>query len=308
MRTSERFLGVAEDLSLNCSYRGHDVEIAATFRPAGADLLVLLHGLGCSRESFAAAFSSPDLNRYSICAIDLPGHGESSGRLSRDLYTLSSYAAITRRVISQLESPGGPSYRIFLAGHSMGGAVGVIVAGMLRRRGTDTHLISVDGNLVGEDCGLVSRSIAAQEPEQFAAEGFASLLADLRDSGQDDFEAWARWCEPALPDAVHSAARSLVAWSDRGVLLRRFNRISSKAFIYGARDDRTYVLRRIKRAAKLPIAAAGHFMMVDNEELFYRGLSSTLSAMRGKEVCCSTLPNRIFSSVSFRNPAPISSK
>jgi len=307
MRTGERIFGETEELKFNFGYQGHDLEIAATFRYASADLLVLLHGLGCSKESFAAAFSSPDLDRYSICAIDLPGHGKSTGRLARELYTLSSYAAITQSVISQVPSPDGRPHRLFLAGHSMGGAVGVIVAGMLQSRGTKAHLVSVDGNLVGEDCGLVSRSIAAQEPKRFAAEGYAHLLADLRSSGREDFNAWARWCESALPDAVHAAARSLVAWSDREVLLRMFNNMGNKAFIYGARDDKTYVLKRLKRAAKLPITAAGHFMMVDNEKSFYQGLSGALRTETVKTYS-PVSPERIFSRVTFRKSAPISSK
>ena len=307
MRTSERVTARATEWVLSCRYRGQDVRVAVKFRSAGADLLVLLHGIGCSKESFDAAFIAPELESYSICSLDLPGHGKSSKGLSRELYTLSAYAGITKRVISQLPGPIDEPYRIYLAGHSMGGAVGVLVAGMREIPGKITRLVSVDGNLVAEDCGLVSRSIAAQSPERFANEGFARLLRELHSSGRDDFEAWAQWCEQAVPDAVHSAARSLVAWSDRGVLLRQFNQLVSKAFVYGALDDKKYLLKRLERAAQVPIAAAGHFMMVDNQKAFYESLSDVLKTDLGS-YGSSASGDKTPSSVSLRKAAPINSK
>jgi pimeloyl-ACP methyl ester carboxylesterase len=112
IRTNDRVDGEMTELVLECRYLGRDVHVAAKFRQAGADLLVLLHGIGCSKESFDAAFTTPELDKYSICALDLPGHGASSKGLSRELYTLSSYAAITKRAISQLPKRGGEPYRI----------------------------------------------------------------------------------------------------------------------------------------------------------------------------------------------------
>jgi pimeloyl-ACP methyl ester carboxylesterase len=307
MRTCERIDGRTTEFALNCRYRGQDVRVAVKFRRASDDLVVLLHGIGCSKESFDAAFATPELDIYSICAIDLPGHGKSSKGLSHELYTLSSYAAVTKRAISQLQKRNGEPFRVYIAGHSMGGAVGVLVAGMRQIRGKITHLVNVDGNLVGEDCGLVSRSIAVQSPDRFAEEGFGRLLTELRTSGRGDFAAWAQWCEQAVPDAVHAAARSLVAWSDREVLLRQFNQLVSKAFVYGALDDKEYLLKRLERTAQLPVTAAGHFMMVDNEKAFYETLSDALK--KGAENDYSSAwQDKTPSSVSFKKAAPISSK
>lgn len=305
MRASERLDAEMAELTLRCRYQDLDVRIAVKFRQASADLLVLLHGLGCSKESFDAAFAAPELDSYSICALDLPGHGGSSKGLARELYTLSSCAAITERAIGQLPRPIGEPYRIHVVGHSMGGAVGVLFSAMRQVRGKITHLVSADGNLVGQDCGLVSRSIASQSPGWFAAKGFDRMLSELNASGRSDFAAWAQWCEQASPDAVHAAARSLVAWSDRDVLLRRFNRLASKAFIYGALDDKEYLLKRMERTVRLPIAAARHFMMVDNEKAFYETLSEALKAdTHCSAASCDNTPSR----VSFRKAAPISSK
>ena len=140
MRTCERIDGRTTEFALNCRYRGQDVRVAVKFRRASDDLVVLLHGIGCSKETFDAAFATPELDIYSICAIDLPGHGKSSKGLSYELYTLSSYAAVTKRAISQLQKRNGEPFRVYIAGHSMGGAVGVLVAGMRQIRGEDHSL------------------------------------------------------------------------------------------------------------------------------------------------------------------------
>src|SRR5437764_1351928 len=105
---------------LRLKYRGERVDIAAKIRRTGKDLIVLLHGIGCNKESFSEAFRAKALQAYSICAFDFPGHGKSS-RLANELYSLQSYADITNLVISDLAFS-----RAYVVGHSMGGAVGVI--------------------------------------------------------------------------------------------------------------------------------------------------------------------------------------
>ena len=60
---------------LRLNYRGQTVEIAARIRRTGKDLIVLLHGIGCSKESFNHAFRAKALHAYSVCAFDFPGHG-----------------------------------------------------------------------------------------------------------------------------------------------------------------------------------------------------------------------------------------
>jgi pimeloyl-ACP methyl ester carboxylesterase len=107
MRTRELINDEMNEFAVECRHRGQDVRLAVKFRRTSADLVVLLHGIGCSKESFDAAFTAPELDKYSICALDLPGHGESSRGLPREQYTLSSYAVVTRIFISQLPTNAG---------------------------------------------------------------------------------------------------------------------------------------------------------------------------------------------------------
>jgi pimeloyl-ACP methyl ester carboxylesterase len=253
---------------LRLKYQGDTIEIAARIRRAGKDLIVFLHGLGCSKESFNRAFRTQTLQAYSMCAFDFPGHGKSS-RLPQERYSLQSYADITNLVLHRLAFN-----RIHVVGHSMGGAVAVIA---MQGKDRADCLISADGNLVAEDCGLISRKIANQSTEAFMDEGFSQFLAALRSSSRKDFEAWFEWCKGADPQALHHAARSLVEWSDSGELLERFNALGRKAYLYGGLDDKRYVLEQLVKASVTAVPGAGHFMMVDNPDTFYRMLACELA-------------------------------
>lgn len=253
--------------TLCIEFCGEKIEISIKIRRASGNLLLLLHGIGCSKESFDDAFCIEELRDFSICAFDFPGHGK-SGRLPSPLYSLQSYADVADLVIRQL------SYdRIFIAGHSMGGAVAVIVA---QRRSDIECLVSADGNLVGQDCGLISRKMAAQSSKRFLSKGFSQFLSVLQNSSREDFEAWAHWCADADPHALHQVAGSLVEWSDSGKLLELFNSFTCKAYLYGSRDDKHYLLQQIKDATVYAVPEAGHFMMVENPDSFYQLLAGII--------------------------------
>lgn len=259
---------ITEEL-LPVKYRGQTVLISANVRSTGNDLIVFLHGIGCSKESFDGAFTANSLGRFSICTFDFPGHGQSS-KLDQPLYSLQSYADITNLVIDRL------SYeRVFMACHSMGGAVGLIAT---EGRHDIAYVVSADGNLIGHDCGLVSRRIAAQPLDAFIRKGFSQLLSGLQASQRKDFAAWAEWCARTDPVALHEAARSLVEWSDNGKLLKLFNALEPKAYLHGDEDDKQYLLPVLKNARVHRISGSGHFMMIDNPSDFYSLLADIFTS------------------------------
>ena len=188
-------------VSLQCGELNLDV--ATRFREQGDDLLILLHGLGCSKESFEGAFDAPELRGYAICALDFPGHGGSSRNLPSSCYSLEACADITGQLIRRMMTKLGYN-RVYVAGHSMGGAVAVLVPD--GEYGI-TSLVSIDGNLIAEDCGLVSRGIAEQSVEQFVSQGYHDFNSALYGSAQPDDQAWAQWSSNAAPEAMHAAGR-----------------------------------------------------------------------------------------------------
>lgn len=255
--------------TLEIEYNGSAVELAVSLQGTADDLVLFLHGFGCAKESFAGAFHQESLADFSLCAFDFPGHGKSS-RGSAFAYTLQEYADITN-ILLNLLSPE----RVFLVGHSMGGAVALVSTQERRDVGC---LVSVEGNLVGEDCGIVSRSTAAQSAAEFISEGCASFVATLRNSGQPDSQAWAHWYSQAEPLALHESARSLVEWSDNGKLLDLFHAMENTSYVYGTRDSKEYLMPYLGRSSSYRIPRAGHFVMLDNPRAFYSTLASILHA------------------------------
>jgi pimeloyl-ACP methyl ester carboxylesterase len=51
--------------------------LATLSRDGGKDLVLLLHGIGCVKESFAGLWDTPELDGLALLAPDLPGHGAS---------------------------------------------------------------------------------------------------------------------------------------------------------------------------------------------------------------------------------------
>jgi pimeloyl-ACP methyl ester carboxylesterase len=87
--------------------------------PLRRERLALVHGSGCSADSWR--YQVDGLSRdFEVMAPDLPGRGGSdpAGEPS-----IGGYAETVRRVILK-----GGRRRVFLAGHSMGGAVAIHVA------------------------------------------------------------------------------------------------------------------------------------------------------------------------------------
>jgi pimeloyl-ACP methyl ester carboxylesterase len=233
----------------------------------GDHLVVFLHGFGCAKESFDQAFSTTELSGLSLCAFDFPGHGMSA-RSAAAGYTLQAYADVTNAVIDRI-----PHKMVSMVCHSMGGAVGLIATQERRDMGV---FISVDGNLVAQDCGIVSRSTAAQSREEFSQQGYRQYLSQLRSSAEPDSNAWARWYAAADPIALYESACSLVEWSDNGKLLGLFKSLHGQAYIYGEREDKDYLLPDLRGLACHMVPDAGHFVMLDNSEDFYEFIGRLL--------------------------------
>lgn len=249
------------------TYRAQKLRIAANLRLFSDDLILFMHGFGCTKESFSGVFEQDCLRNFSLCAFDFPGHGASTG--TRKLVnSMQSYADIANLLIEKL-SPR----RVFLTCHSMGGAVGLIASQSLRNIGC---YISIEGNLVAEDCGIVSRRTAAQSHDEYVATGYREFVAELKRASRADYLTWARWCEQADPSALHESARSLVEWSDSGKLIELFTSLRNKAYIHGDEDSKQYLDSKLQKTPVYTIPGAGHFTMIDNPAEFYSILTGIL--------------------------------
>lgn len=73
------------------------IDLNLTQRTSGPDLVLFLHGLGCSGASFAAAFAEGALPGYSLLTPDLPGFGDSPA-LSWE-HTIEDHASAVRELL-----------------------------------------------------------------------------------------------------------------------------------------------------------------------------------------------------------------
>jgi pimeloyl-ACP methyl ester carboxylesterase len=265
-------MAVKQTRLIAIEYRSTTIDLSVNMRNASDDLVLFLHGFGCAKETFDQAFEIPELRNFSLCSFDFPGHGQSD-RLQPSLYSLETYAEIANSLVDRIDHK-----RVFIVGHSMGGAVAVIAA---QGRQDIACLVSVDGNLVSQDCGIVSRSTAAQSAEEFARSGYSDFAARLKGSPRQDEVAWANWYAEAEPSALHASARSLVEWSDSGKLLDLFGEIDCGAYIYGDQEQKSYLLPLLYKSAGhasvYRIPHAGHFVMIDDPFQFYSVLTRTLN-------------------------------
>lgn len=236
---------------------GKAVTVATTTAGGGAEALLLIHGLGCARESFAdvmAAGAAGSGVRW--VALDLPGHGDScpvvvGGSL------MAFYAKAVAALAKQLDVN-----RVHLVGHSMGGAVAVLAAELIANVGA---VVSVEGNLVAADCGMASRGIAAQSLSAFSHDGYDAFLAKLKASADPDEQAWAAWAAEADPVTLHEAALSLVAWCDTGKVAERWQGLERAVYVYGERSGhRAHLTALLRPETTYSIPGEGHFPMLGN--------------------------------------------
>jgi pimeloyl-ACP methyl ester carboxylesterase len=246
-----------------------------TIRDGGETLLLLLHGLGCSRDSFAGAFTSPHLHRYSLCALDFAGHGSApppapGGRL------LLQYAEDARQALQQALRELPATRHACLVGHSMGGAVAILAAA---RHGGISGVVSAEGNLAAADCGLASRGIASQSLKEFAMSGAGRLRSDLARAGDAASRQWGAQLAQASPHAVHRAARDLVSWCDSGSLAALWAALPSRAYLHGSATGTGHLAGLLDPAEVTVIPGSGHFMMTDNPGSFYQAVAQAASRM-----------------------------
>ena len=241
------------------------MELAHRYRKGGNELIIFIHGLGCSKDSFGHAWGKADFEKYSLLAVDLAGHGDSPR--PRDFsYRMEDQAEMCMSLLN-----GFGHDIIHLVAHSMGGAVGLLLAGKLG--GRLASFTSVEGNLTGDDCGLVSRKTISYPLGEFEKIKFERFIEANETSEDQSLRLWAEMLRKCSPFAFYKSAESLVEWSDSGKLLDLFlNLDSGKAYIYGDRNRKMHILGMLQGVKKISVADSGHFVMTDNPDDFYKKL------------------------------------
>lgn len=231
------------------------------------DLIVFIHGLGCSSKSFHKAWDFSRLDNYSLFAFDLPGFGLSDKPINYS-YELQDQADLCQKLLGQF-----PAKRVHLVAHSMGGAIGLL----LTQKFVPHSFIDIEGNLIAEDAGWVSRNNTKMSEQDFVQHGFldfCQLTADYKENCFDLVD--------TMPQAFYRSARSLVEWSDSGKLLKIFEQLNTpKLYVYGQDNVDMPILQRLNTQTKTKqIPASGHFPMVENADVFYSTIADFIDISR----------------------------
>lgn len=138
--------------------------------PLLRDRLVLVHGSGASADSWR--YQLDGLSRYlDVIAVDLPGHG---GSKSVKDPSIRRYASTVEGLIAHIGTR-----KVFLGGHSMGGAVALQVA--LERAELLKGLILVGTTAYLDTLALTPDILlwaAAALPHKFSGTFFANTVTD----------------------------------------------------------------------------------------------------------------------------------
>ena len=141
---------------------GERLAMGYSYRLASKSLVVMLHGLGCTRVSYKEAWTNQALESYSLMYLDFSGFGQTSPPENRGVdcnFHATTTAAVLRAFLERY-----PHDDVYLVGHSMGGAIALLLPDDILSR--VKGIAFVEGNLVAEDC-FFSRRIAELDKSSF---------------------------------------------------------------------------------------------------------------------------------------------
>ena len=215
---------IAKASALTLRHRGRDLRLSSWFRDSGDDLLLFVHGLGCSKESWRRAWSVPSLYGRSLLAFDLPGFG-ASHRPADFTHDLAEQAGLVAAIID-----AHASRRISLIAHSMGGTIAALLPETAMRR--LDRLILVEARLLHESCS-VSAEVDNADRRTFETKIFPDFRRRVAVDRRSAFD-----LDRADLDAFYLCSRSLLAHTSGGGLMERWQAFTCpKAFVYGS-DNR----------------------------------------------------------------------
>lgn len=239
---------------------GRDVRLPYCHRSGTGPAVLLIHGLGGSKENFGGAFQTPALRDCELLAFDLPGTGlaEFDPDVTPDVTALADLAyLIWHDLMPQ------PAY---LVGASMGGLIALLV---LRRYGAAgvRGFVNIEGNLAPEDC-MFSRRASSVTLAELSEHLFDQIRGELRRSRYPgDHMVAHNMALNTDKRAYHAYSLQTVRESDSGKLLEEFLALAvPKLFLYGEANRRLSYLPRLREGnvAVREVPKSAHFLFYDD--------------------------------------------
>jgi len=240
--------------------------------------LLMIHGLVGSLRYFDPQARLP---RATVICEDLLGYGRHAG-FPPDELTLAAQAEHVARRIDAL-----PGDRLWLLGHSMGGAVAVLAAD--QRAARVRGIINVEGNLTEKDA-FWSGKIAARSPEQWNRE-YGVMQSDapgwLERCGVAPTAQRGAWAGHILdhqpPSTVYAMSKALLAETLCAEYLETVRRLLAGGLcmhlVAGAKSAASWGVPDFVRAAAASYREqldAGHLMMLEDPDAFCNSIAAIL--------------------------------
>lgn len=135
--------------------------------------ILFIHGLGCAGSfDYPQVAAQPALRNHRCILVDLLGAGFSD-KPEDFSYTVDAHADQVLALVKHLKLE-----RFILFGHSLGGAVALVLADKCRDR--VSSLILSEANLDPSGEGTASKRIAGYEMTEFIEQGYHKLVSNSR--------------------------------------------------------------------------------------------------------------------------------
>ena len=238
----------------------HGVRLYYSARARGNDVIVFVHGAGGNHLNWYYQLEFLDIP-LTLIALDLPGHGNSSGQPCDEISCYSEF-------LSGFIEKFNPEGKLILAGHSMGGLV--VLNYLLKRENTDAAI------LLGSACKLSHRE-PPKNPEEFCKNLFYSE------------ESIKRCLKTA--DTILRRAKGVVEYDLKAAgeadLCDKIKKINAPILLIMGEEDKLVNLESVKRTAESlmkselkVIPRAGHMVMIEKFQVVNGVISEWVGQLR----------------------------
>lgn len=216
---------------------------------------ITVHGLTCSKRGFYPLAEVLEEGGHKVRHFELAGFGERKAekpKLGRN--PLDQAAQELENIMNEYD-------RVTLIGHSMG-SVPVLKQSLTRDK--VAGVVIIEGNLIREDCGYLSRQITEEVKAHDVDAYMRKFANDMATSRYPGWRLWAQDARGVDPDVIRTYATQLVEESSNGSLISAYNKTNcNKIYIYSDEYVGHPVLSEITSGTIRYIGDAGHFVMTD---------------------------------------------
>ncbi|MDW6094485.1 alpha/beta hydrolase [Vibrio rhizosphaerae] len=229
--------------------------------------IVFIHGLGCASSfDYPQVASVRSLSNHRRILIDLIGSGYSDKPELFD-YTIANHADCIKKLLNHLRLDN-----VVIYGHSMGGAVSIVLAKLIKDK-VNTLILS-EANLDAGG-GFFSKKIASFTENDFKNFGYANLIKESVASGNTE---WAAGLSNSSPIAIYRNAISLINGQVPSWRQLYYSLDLAKTYIFGSYSlpDSDYDELNKNNINVVVVSNAGHSMAWENPQELASVIASSI--------------------------------